>query len=74
METLVVELTHEKALQLLRDLEALHVIRIHQSGKNAEIDLSTKYRGTLTKEEGRDLSRHISQTRDEWSSIQIGIN
>ncbi|KQS24764.1 hypothetical protein [Dyadobacter sp. Leaf189] len=69
METYVVELTHDKALQLLRDLEALNVIRIHQNEERTAPGLSSKYRGTLTKEEGKALSKHISQTRSEWTGI-----
>jgi hypothetical protein len=69
METFVVELTHEKALQLLRDLEALNVIRIHRNEEKSVSRLSSKYRGSLTPEEGKDLSKHISQTRSEWTGI-----
>jgi hypothetical protein len=65
MEKLLVELTHEKALQLLLDLEAMSVIRIHQHEEKVASSLSSKYRGTLSREEGQDLSRHISQIRNE---------
>ncbi|MCE6993011.1 hypothetical protein [Dyadobacter sp. CY323] len=68
METLVVELTNKNALQLLRDLEALEIIRLH-SNEQAGDKLSSKYRGVLNKEKGRDLIKHVDQMRSEWSNI-----
>jgi len=69
MDTLLVELTHKNALQLLRDLEALDIIRLHNNENPDKKKLSEKYRGILTKEESQDLSRHIIETRSEWNNI-----
>ncbi|WAC10277.1 hypothetical protein [Dyadobacter pollutisoli] len=69
METLVVELTHKNALRLLRDLEEMNIIRLHDSTESDSKKLSEKYRGVLSKEESHDLSRHIGESRDEWKNI-----
>lgn len=68
METFVVELTHKNALPLLRELEALDIIKLHNHSASQQ-KLSSKYRGALTQGEGKDLEKHISQMRTEWSTI-----
>ena len=69
METLVVELTHKNALQLLKDLEAMDIIRLHSDEEVPKKKLSDKYRGILPKEAGEDLINHVNQMRSEWGSI-----
>lgn len=69
METLVVELTHKNALQLLKDLEAMDIIRLHSEEEVPKKKLSDKYRGILPKEAGEDLINHVNQMRNEWGSI-----
>jgi hypothetical protein len=69
METLVVELTHKNALQLLKDLEALDIIRLRGEKDLPKKKLSEKYRGVLPKEAGEDLVNHVNQVRNEWGSI-----
>lgn len=69
METLVVELTHKNALQLLRDLEAMNIIRLHGEEEAPKQKLSDKYRGILPKEAGEDLINHVNQMRNEWGNI-----
>ena len=68
MDTIMVQLTHSKALQLLQDLEELKVIRLFKSREGGKGKLSDKYKGVISKEEGRDLNRHINQMRNEWSN------
>ncbi|WP_342088980.1 hypothetical protein [Dyadobacter sp. OTU695] len=69
METLVVELTHKNALQLLKDLEALDIIRLRGSQRAEGKKISEKYKGILTKEAGKELINHVDQMRNEWSNI-----
>lgn len=66
METLRVELTHKNALQLLKDLEALDIIRLHNEKEMPKKRLSEKYKGVLPKEAGEDLVKHVNQMRSEW--------
>ncbi len=63
------ELTHKNALQLLRDLEAMDIIRLHNDIDAPKRKLSEKYRGVLPKEVGEDLINHVNQVRSEWGNI-----
>lgn len=65
MNTIKVDLLNNTALQLLRDLEALHIIRLHVPENKGKIRLSDKYRGVLSKEEGESLNEHVRQMRSE---------
>ena len=64
----MVELINNKALQLLQDLEAKQIIKLHKSDNPTKNKLSDKYRGILSKEQGKDLNRHINQMRNEWNN------
>lgn len=68
MDTIQIELLHNRALQLLQDLEALHIIKMHKPKENTKTKLSEKYKGILSKEDGIDLNNHIDQMRSEWNS------
>jgi hypothetical protein len=72
METLqfTIQVTNQNAIGLLHELEELRLIKVLQ--KNivpANVKLSEKYRGIISKEEGRKLNEHINQMRNEWNSI-----
>ena len=72
METLEfkIQVTNQHAIGLLHELEELHLIKVLQ--KNivpAKVKLSEKYRGIISKEEGRKLNEHINQMRNEWNNI-----
>jgi hypothetical protein len=67
MDTIMVELVNAKALQLLQDLEALHIIKLKLPITSDPVKLSDKYRGMLSKKDGKDLKKHIDQMRNEWS-------
>jgi hypothetical protein len=68
MNTITVELINNQALQLLKDLEAMHIIKLHKLEPTAKNKLSDKYRGILSKEQGNDLNQHINQMRSEWNN------
>jgi hypothetical protein len=68
MQTIVIELINKKAMQILRDLEELKLIRLHQ-GKSKEADKSIKpsqLRGSISKKTTKQLLEHIEQSRSEW--------
>lgn len=69
--TIIIEVTNQKALGLLHELEELELIRVVKgnlvSGKRPK--LSEKYRGIINKEQGEELNKHIHQMRGEWSDI-----
>lgn len=70
-ETMLIQITNEKATALLNDLEDIHWIKVlsKSSVPNKNQKLSEKYKGILSKEEGASLNKHVQQTRNEWNNI-----
>ena len=66
MDTLVIQLTHEKALKLLLDLEELQLIRVLKKEEQTNKKLSDKYGAKLPADIGEQLQQHITQSRKEW--------
>lgn len=56
-------------MQLLQDLEAMNIIRLITDKPVSGQKLSDKYRGVLSKEDGKNLNEHINKMRDEWNNI-----
>jgi len=71
MDTMLIELTNQKAAGLLNELAELNLIKIfrRENSEPVKTKLSDKYRGFLTREEGQQLNNHISQMRSEWDNI-----
>ena len=67
--TMLIELTNQKAIKLLRDLEDLNIIKVLKENITEKKKLSEKYRGSISKEEGLKLDKHIEDSRNEWNSI-----
>ena len=68
-QTMLIQLTNQKALGLLHELEELHLIKVlKEDVATGKEKLSDKYRGIISKEAGRDLNDHIQQMRNEWSN------
>ena len=65
METLTIEIREPRGLDLIKDLEALNVLKIIKKD-SAKIKLSDIFRGCLTAEEGDKLNEYVKQSRDEW--------
>jgi hypothetical protein len=66
MDTLVIQLTNQKALKLLLDLEELRLIRVLKKNIQSEEKLSDKYAGKLSADIGEQLNQHLQQSRNEW--------
>ena len=70
MDTLLIQVTDQKAIGLLHELEKLPLIKVLKGNvKPCNIKLSDKYKGILSKEEGQSLNEHIKQMRSEWNGI-----
>ena len=70
MDTMLIQLTNQKAIGLLHELEELHLIKVLKENiMQDKPKLSDKYKGILSKEEGQSLNEHIKQMRTEWNSI-----
>lgn len=68
--TMLIQITNQKAIRLLHELEELNLIKvIEENIAPAKQRLSDKYRGMISKEEGQNLNEHIKQMRSEWNNI-----
>jgi hypothetical protein len=69
-DTLLIKVTNQKVMQLLRELEVLQLIKvIPQETPPPKAKLSTKYKGMLSKAQGANLQQHIEKMRAEWDNI-----
>lgn len=66
METIVVQLTNNKALKLLEELEELHLIKLLKRNADTSQKLSEKYAGKLSADTVKKLQEHLQQSRKEW--------
>ncbi len=66
--TMLIQVTNQKAVGLLHELEELHLIKVLKEDINpVKPKLSEKYNGIISKEEGQQLNDHIKQMRSEWN-------
>ena len=66
METIVVQITNNKALKLLQELEDLHLIKMLKRNADTSQKLSEKYAGKLSPATVEKLQQHLQQSRNEW--------
>jgi hypothetical protein len=68
--TMLIQITNQKAIGLLHELEELHLIKVLKENiAPAKTKLSEKYKGIISKEQGESLQKHIKQMRSEWNNI-----
>lgn len=67
MDTLLIQLTNQKAEKLIQDLEDLQIIKILRRDAEKE-KLSDKFSGSLklTDQEYNDIQRQLTGMRNEW--------
>ena len=66
---MLIQVTNQKALGLLHELEEKQLIKVlNENFVPAQIKLSDKYKCIISKEQGRDLNEHIKQMRNEWDN------
>ena len=71
MDTLLIEITNQKAYQLLKQLEELHIIRVlKKKSSEKTVKLSEKYSGklNLSDTEYANFQQHIKDSRAEWET------
>ncbi len=67
--TILIQVTNQKAVRLLHELEELRLIKVLKGNFNPpKTKLSDKYKGIISKEQGQNLHEHIKQMRSEWSN------
>lgn len=61
MKTVTIDILQDKALDLLRDLESLKIIRLHRKEpkKNESPDLVRKYKGAMLKQDLKEVDQVI---------------
>ncbi len=69
MDTMLIQLTNQKAVKLLRELEELHLIKVLKENiVPASPKLSDKYKGVFSKEDAKSFNEHTQAMRKEWSN------
>ena len=71
MDTVLIELTNPKAFDLVKDLEALQIIRVVSRQTTEPQKLSERFAGKLSPETAKSLQKHITDSRDEWEQRTI---
>ena len=67
--TILIEVTNNKALKLLYELEELHLIKVlEENVQPIQIKLSDKYRGVFTKDDAKSFDEHTEQDRTDWDN------
>lgn len=62
--TMLIQVTNQKAVGLLHELEELNLIKVLQENlPRTKQKLSEKYRGSISKDTAEKLNEHIKQMR-----------
>jgi hypothetical protein len=71
MDTVLVQLTNNKAYKLLKDLEDLKIIKLLKNNIKPTQKLSKKYAGKLPDDIANELQNYVTQSRKEWNDQSI---
>ena len=66
MTTITLDILDDKAMDLLKDLEAMHVIRLHDTEITTEPKSVKKYKGLMTKQSIEEIDKQLNDLRNEW--------
>lgn len=68
MKTIKIDILNEKALRLLKDLEALKLIRVQEDDNTEEKhgNYWQQYKGAMTKQSVETIDQQIDKLREEW--------
>lgn len=68
-QTIVIRVTNQKVLRLLKELEDLKLLEVIKKEKRtSKKKLSDKYKGVFTEEDANDFDKHVQTMRDEWKN------
>ncbi len=68
--TVLIELTTDRAMERLQELEVLNILKIvKEKVEPPKGKLSDKFRGFLNKKQGINLDKHLKEIRKEWERI-----
>lgn len=70
MAVVTLELLNENAFNLLKELEAMQIIRLIQSDikKQKKTTSKSRFAGTISKKTATMLLNHVEQSRNEWEN------
>jgi len=69
MTTITVDILDDKALNLLKGLEELNVIKLHDTEENsipATINSFIQYKGMMSKQSIEEIDRQLNDLRNAW--------
>lgn len=69
MTTVTIDILNEQALNLLRDLELLKLIRLRKEKEGSNfngINLVAKYKGAMTRQPLNEIDQQLKDLRNEW--------
>jgi len=69
MRTVTIDIINEKALNLLKDLELLKLIRLRKDNPEPKPKAETdwlNYKGTMTRQPLDNVDQQLNKLRDEW--------
>ena len=68
MDTVLIQLTNQKAIGLLHEMEELHLIKVLEENPQPKQKLSEKFAGSLnlTDQQYDDFQQYLTQSRKEW--------
>jgi hypothetical protein len=70
MQTVTVDLLNEYAINLLKDLEVLRLIRVRKERTESKKDatnLVAKYKGAMSKQPLQEINQQLNDIRNEWN-------
>ena len=72
MQTVTVELKHNNALRLLKDLELANIIRVLDKERTIQrTKLSESLRGAISMDRAKELCDQLHQMRNQWEERNI---
>ncbi len=72
MKIVTVELKDDNAMQILKDLESINILRVLPTKKEErKSNLSTSLRGSFKKGRAKQLIDQLNQSRNEWQRRDI---
>ena len=66
MQTITIDIINEKALNLLKDLELLKLIRLHKDDEKETKMNWSDYKGSMTKQPLNIVEEQLKELRKEW--------
>jgi len=67
MKTITLDIIDDKALNLLKDLELLNVIKLHDADNSeARLKNFSRHKGSMTKQPIEAIDQQLNDLRKEW--------